>query len=88
MSTPGTITNICGYNEAGIRLSVIMPFEDGYAVAGRYAGGGSAAYGGGLALQKFSDVESAKRYVGMLNPCTYLRWEAENTAQTVDQVRR
>lgn len=82
-----TITNICGYNSHGIRISVIVPFEDGYAIPGHYASGGSAPYGGGLPLQKFSTLDNAKTYVRMMNPCQAIRWEVEEVDQ-FNRVRR
>lgn len=82
-----TVTHMCGYNPHGIRITVIMPLEDGYAIPGCYASGGSALYGGGLALQKFSTLENAQTYVQMMHPCTAIRWESMNVAQDDDERR-
>ena len=83
-AAPHVVTHHCGYNEQGIRIAVVMPFEDGYAIPGLYVGGGSAAYGGGLPLVKFYKAENAQRYVEMRNPCTAIRW----TEETMNEVRR
>lgn len=82
-----TIPNWCAYNPHGIRISLVMPFEDGFAIPGRYEGGGSALYGGGLRLLKFMKLENAQQYVQMKNPCTAIRWEREEIPQE-EAVRR
>ena len=81
-------THYCGYNDSGIRIAIVMPYEDGYAIPGVYSGGGSACYGGGLSLVKFQKLENAQRYCEMRNPCVSLEWVAEEVPPYNDAIER
>ena len=64
--------NHCGYNDHGIRVSVIFPFEDGWAIAGVHTGWTSHS-----ALRKFPTVEAAKAVVAVRQPMTGIAWKEE-----------
>ena len=70
---PTSSTNHCGYNDYGIRVSVIFPLEDGWAVAGVRTG-----WTEGSPLRKFATVEAAKEYlVNFKLGATRVLWKVE-----------
>jgi hypothetical protein len=64
--------NHCGYNDHGIRISVIFPFEDGWAVAGVHEGWTTHS-----PLRKFATVEAAKNNVAFRKSATRITWKEE-----------
>lgn len=70
--------NWCGYNESGIRIAVIFPHLEGWAVAGRYENPWAAPHN--RTLQVFTLAE-AKADVERRNPTIPLTWKAEEVEQ-------